>query len=74
MKGLILGMIAGAAAMYVCTKKMKQEDYDKWCDKASDLWEKGKEKVKDTIDMGKNKAEYMGDRAEDYLDKANTNS
>ncbi len=68
MKGFILGAIAGAAAAIVCAKKMKKEDYEKFCDKTNEMWDKAEQKMKDGVDTGKNKAEYYTDRAEDYLE------
>jgi len=60
----LLGVIAGAAAAYVCSKKMDRKTMDHICESTSEFFDKAKKKFKDGFDKTKNEAEYLADRTE----------
>lgn len=73
MKGLILGMAAGVAAGYFVRKMADEGKFDHMCDEAHDLAGKAKEKIKNVVDNGKNKAEYLAGEAKSRIEKGQEN-
>jgi len=67
MSKFILGVVAGAAMAYACTNKKSRESMMHMCNSATEMFDKAKEKIKDGFDMGKNKAEYVADRAQNSM-------
>ena len=73
MKGLILGLAAGIAAGYAVRKMADEGKFDKVCDEAHEFAGKAKQKVKDVMETGKNKAENMAEHAKHAMDKGYDN-
>ncbi|MCC8171196.1 MAG: hypothetical protein LIP00_05295 [Parabacteroides sp.] len=69
MKGLFLGLAAGIAAGYVVRKMADEGKFDQVCDEAHEFAGKAKEKIKNAVDTGKNKAEYLADEAKGMVNK-----
>lgn len=69
MKGLFLGLAAGIAAGYAVRKMADEGKFDKVCDDAHEFAGKAKQKIKDVVETGKNKAEYLADEAKSTVDK-----
>lgn len=81
MKGLILGIAAGVAAGYYARKMADEGKFDKMYGEAHELAGKAKQKVKDVVETGKDKAEYLAGQAkhamnkgEEHLDMATHNA
>lgn len=69
MKGLILGIAAGVAAGYYARKMADEGKFDKVCGEAHEFAGKAKQKIKDVVDTGKDKAEYLTDQAKHAMNK-----
>ncbi|MCD7973119.1 MAG: hypothetical protein LUG18_10735 [Candidatus Azobacteroides sp.] len=69
MKKFLIGAALGAAAYYYGKKMKENGQLDQMMDEVNDLVCKTKQKVKDVIDQGFNKAEDLADRAETEIDK-----
>ncbi|MCD7977556.1 MAG: hypothetical protein LUG51_10485 [Tannerellaceae bacterium] len=63
MKNVILGALAGAAIAYLATEIHEKKMYGGMHMHADRLFHKLKKKFHAGMDMGKHKAEMMGDRA-----------
>lgn len=69
MNKLVLGALTGIAAGY-CIRKMQEEHkFDPIIEKANDMAMQAKKKVMNMTDMAKNEAEYVKDKAENFVSK-----
>lgn len=69
MKKILAGAIIGAALGYVVRKLQDDGAFDGLCDNLSACSAKAKRNVKNTIDAGRNQAEYLAERASDVIEK-----
>ncbi|WP_106831376.1 YtxH domain-containing protein [Parabacteroides pacaensis] len=69
MKGLILGIAAGVAAGYYVRKMADEGKFDKVYGEAHEFAGKAKQKIKDVVDTGKDKAEYLTEQAKSAMNK-----
>jgi len=73
MKDLIVGLAVGIVIGYLA--RISQENYictgGDLNDDLNDFSSRAKNKIKDAVDKGKNKVEYLKDRAEYELNKIN---
>jgi len=70
MKDLIVGLAVGAVFGYIMRASQERCSVDHLNDNVNEFASKAKNKIKDAIDIGKNKVEYLKDRAEYELNKA----
>jgi len=70
MKDLIVGLAVGAVFGYLARASQERCTIDQLNDNVNEFAGKAKNKIKDAIDKGKNKVEYLKDRAEYELNKA----
>ncbi|NMA74849.1 MAG: hypothetical protein GX963_11970 [Bacteroidales bacterium] len=70
MKRFLLGAVLGAAAGYY-VRKLQEEDYfEKLEDRFDDFLAKSKKRLKNIKDVTQNEAEYIKDRIDNVIEKA----
>lgn len=69
MKKVLLGTILGAALGYVARKMQENGFLDQVSDEISKFTSKTKKNFSNIVDVGKNEAEYLKDRAKKYGEK-----
>lgn len=63
MNKYVIGAVIGAAVGYTVAKLMEKGTLDRVCDSVNDMAFKMKRDAKNVMDVSRNEAEYMADRA-----------
>ncbi|WP_295842632.1 hypothetical protein [uncultured Apibacter sp.] len=69
MKKIILGTFLGAAIGYIARKMQEDGFFDKVSNELNKFTSKTKKNLNNMVDVGKNEAEYLKDRAKKYGEK-----
>ncbi|WP_139785126.1 YtxH domain-containing protein [Parabacteroides sp. Marseille-P3160] len=69
MKKILFGIAIGAVAGYLAGVLSEKENREKLSDEFGKCVDKAKNKFKDIVDVTKNKAEYLKERAETKINK-----
>lgn len=70
MKRFLLGATLGVAAGYYLRKLQEEDYFEKLEDRFDDFLAKSKKKLKNLKDVAQNEAEYIKDRIDNVVDKA----
>ncbi|MCT6868730.1 hypothetical protein [Apibacter sp.] len=69
MKKIILGTFLGAAIGYIARKMQEDGFFDQVSNELNKFTSKTKKNLNNMVDVGKNEAEYLKDRAKKYGEK-----
>lgn len=69
MKKVLIGIAVGAVAGYLIGKLSEKENREKLLEEFEKYSDKARNKIKDVVDVSKNKLEYLKERADSKLGK-----